>query len=240
MYPGRPYLGLGSGESLNESPLGESWPAVGEQIERMEEALEMIHDLFAGERISKGGRFPADEALLHTRPERRPPIYVSAFGSQAARVAGRWGDGVWTLADPDSAPEVISEYRSAAEDAGREPGEILLQAGFSWAEDDDAALEGVRLWKGAQLEEFYVDDWHRPGEMFEEGDRQVSDGDLREAFIVSSDPAVHAERIREIERMGASTVVLANNSGAGPHGAIETYAEHVLPSLRGATAGVSS
>ena len=111
----------------------------------------MIHDLFAGERISKGGRFPADEALLHTRPERRPPLYVSAFGSQAARMAGRWGDGLWTLADPDSAPEVIAEYRGAAEDAGREPGEILLR-GMTWPADDFAAVLGALIGSGQRIE----------------------------------------------------------------------------------------
>jgi coenzyme F420-dependent glucose-6-phosphate dehydrogenase len=238
LFPGRPYLGFGSGESLNESPLGADWPPVAEQIERMEEALEVIHRLLEGERVTHEGKhWKTDEAFLHSRPERRPPIYVSAFGPKAAAVAGRWGDGVWTLADPEQAPEVIDAYRSAADDAGREPGEVLLQTGFSWARDDDEALEGVRVWKGAQPDEFYTDDWHRPADMYEEGERQISDDDLRESFIVSSDPDVHSERIREVEEMGATTVVLANNSGADPHGAIRFYAEEVLPALKGAPVG---
>jgi coenzyme F420-dependent glucose-6-phosphate dehydrogenase len=237
MFPGRPYLGVGSGESLNETPVGDDWPPVAAQIERMEEGLELIQRLFDGERVTGGTHFRSVEAYLHTRPERRPPIYVSAFGPQAAAVAGRWGDGVWTLADSDNAPTVIDAYRGAAEDAGREPGEILLQTGFSWAPDDDTALEGARVWKGAQPEEFYRDDWHRPTEMYEHGERQVSDEDLREALIISADPEVHAERVREVERLGASIVVLMNNSGADPHGAIRTYREDVLPALRGARVG---
>src|ERR671924_2047930 len=81
MFPGRTYLGFGSGESLNESPLGADWPPVADQIGRMEEALELIHRLFEGERVTHSGRhFSTDEAYLHTRPDRRPPIYVSAFG----------------------------------------------------------------------------------------------------------------------------------------------------------------
>src|SRR5436190_17496400 len=234
MYPGRPYLGFGSGESLNESPLGAPWPDVGQQIDRMEEALEMIHRLFDGERISGGKHFRFDEAYLHTRSGPRPPIYVSAFGPRAAGVAARWGDGLWTLGDPEDAPEMIEAYRSAAEDAGREAGEILLQTGFSWAPDDEAALQGARPWKGAQPDEFYTEDWHRPQEMYEEGEKRVSDEELKESFIISSDPELHAERIRAIEKLGATTVVLANNSGADPHGAISAHAEHVLPALRGA------
>jgi len=241
MFPGRPYLGFGSGESLNESPLGAPWPSIGEQIERMEEALELIHRLFAGERISERGRhFATDGAVLHTRPQRRPPIYVSAFGPRAAAVAGRWGDGVWTLADPEQAPRVIDAYRAGAEEAGRQPGEILLQIGASYAGDDDSALEGARVWKGAQPDEFYRDDWHEPNKMYEHGERQVSDDDLREAFIISSDPGVHAERIREVEKLGASTVVVMNNSGADPAGMIRLYGERVLPALRGSAAPVPS
>jgi coenzyme F420-dependent glucose-6-phosphate dehydrogenase len=198
----------------------------------MEEALEMIRALFDGEKLSgKGRHFSTDGAYLHTRPERRPPIYVSAFGPEAAAVAGRQGDGLWTLADPDSVPEIVDAYRGAAEDAGREPGEILLQAAFSWAKDDDEALEGARVWKGAQPDEFYVDDWHDPASMYERGAEQVSDEALREALIISSQPDDHVERIREIEKMGATTVVLMNNSGADPLAAIDVYGSQVLPHL---------
>jgi coenzyme F420-dependent glucose-6-phosphate dehydrogenase len=234
MYPGRPYLGFGSGESLNESPLGADWPSVGKQIERMEEALELIHRLFDGERIDhRGNHFSTKRAYLHTNPGRRPPIYVSAFGPQAAAVAGRWGDGLWTMPDPDSAPEIIDAYRSAADDAGREPGEIVLQLAFAWAENEDAALENVRMWKGSEPEEFYTDDWHDPQAMYEHGAKQVSDDDLKESVAIGPDTDLHADRVREAEKLGATIVMLANNSGADPLGAIRTYGETVLPALRG-------
>ena len=232
LFPGRPFLGIGSGESLNESPLAAIWPPVPEQVERMEEALEIISRLFDGERLTYDGRhFETDEAILHTRPNRRPPIYVSAFGPKAAGVAARWADGVWTLADPESAPDVIDAYRGACDDAGKEPGEIVLQAQFSWADDDDAALEGARVWKGAQPQEFYTDDWHHPRKMYEEGERQISDEDLKEALIISSDPEAHIERIREAEGLGATTMALMNVSGADPHRAIDVYGGKVLPAL---------
>jgi coenzyme F420-dependent glucose-6-phosphate dehydrogenase len=237
MFPVRPFLGIGSGESLNESPLGAEWPSPGEQVERMEEALGLIGALFDGERVSHEGRhFKTDNAVLHTRPSRRPPIYVSAFGPKAAGVAARRADGLWTLGDPEQAPEVIGAYREACSEAGKEPGEIVLQVQFSWAEDEEAALEGARVWKGAQPEEFYTDDWHHPKKMYEHGERQVSDEELRQSLIISSDPNVHAERIREAEQLGATTMALMNVSGADPHGAIELYGEKVLPALGAVTA----
>lgn len=232
MYPGRPYLGIGSGEALNEVPLGAEWPDAGAQVERLAEALEMIRCLFEGKRLSGAGDyFATDGAYLHTRPEQRPPIYVSAFGPHAAKVAGELGDGLWTLADPETVPGLIDAYRGAAEDAGHEPGEIVLQTAFSWAADDDAALEGARVWKGAQPKEFYTEDWHDPAAMYARGEANVSDEELREALIIASEPEHHAERIREVERMGATTVALMNNSGADPQRAIEVYAESVLPKL---------
>jgi len=203
----------------------------------MEEGLEIIRRLFDGERLTYDGQhFETDEAILHTRPNRRPPIYVSAFGPKAAGVAARWADGLWTLADPESAPDVIDAYKGACEAAGKEPGEIVLQTQFSWAEDDDAALEGARVWKGAQPDEFYTDDWHDPRKMQEEGERQVSDDDLKQALIISSDPEVHADRIREADRLGATTIVTMNVSGADPHRAIEVYGGQVLPALAKAPA----
>jgi coenzyme F420-dependent glucose-6-phosphate dehydrogenase len=234
MFPGRAYLGIGSGESLNESPVGMDWPPVAEQVERMDEALEIIGRLFAGERFDHEGRyFRTKQAYLHSRGERRPPIYVSAFGPRAAGVAARRADGVWTLADPERAPEVIEAYKAACDDAGKQPGEVILQTGFSWAEDDDAALEACRVWKGAQPDEYYTDDWHIPEEMYRHGEEQISDEEFKEAYIVSSDPQVHVERIRAVEQMGPTVVCLQNASGADPHAALRVYGEKVLPALRG-------
>ncbi|HEY7454111.1 MAG TPA: TIGR03557 family F420-dependent LLM class oxidoreductase [Thermoleophilaceae bacterium] len=233
LAPGRAFLGIGSGESLNESPCGMDWPSVGDQIARMEEALEIINRLLDGERLDHDGRFfRTKSAYLHTRGERRPPVYVSAFGPQAAAVAGRHGDGVWTMGDPEMAPGVIEAYRAACDDAGREPGEIVLQAGFSWAEDDDAALEGARVWKSTQIDDYFTDDWHDPRAMYERAEREVSDEDFTASYIVSSDPEVHVERVREIEQLGATVVCLQNGSGAAPEDALRVYGEHVLPALR--------
>ncbi len=147
---------------------------------------------------------------------------MSAFGPDAAGVAGRYGDGLWTLADPESAPDLINAYRSACDDAGRQPGEIILQAGFSWAPDDDAALEGGRVWKATQPEEYFTDDWHDPEAMYEKAERDVSDEEFKQSYIIGSDPELHVERIREVEQLGATVVCLQNGSGAEPIGALRT------------------
>lgn len=236
LNPGRAFIGIGSGESLNESPAGMAWPDPGEQVNRMEEALEVIDRLLDGERLDFDGRhFQTSRALLHTLPERRPEIYVSAFGPRAAKVAARYGDGVWTLADPEMAPGVIKAYRQGCEAIGTDPGEIILQTGFSWATDDGAALEGARGWKTAQPREYYTEDWSDPGEMFRKAEQEITDEDFAQAYIVSSDPEHHMGRILEIEDMRATVVCLQNASCADPLRALEIYGEQVLPALRGRT-----
>jgi coenzyme F420-dependent glucose-6-phosphate dehydrogenase len=237
MFDGRGFLGIGSGEALNEVPCGMEWPSTGEQVRRMEEALEIMDRLLDGERLDHDGRFFRTRgAYLHTRGERRPPIYVSAFGPDAAGVAARYADGLWTLADPESVPDLIDAYRSACDDAGKDPGEIILQTGMSWAEDDGAALEGARVWKAAQPDEYYTDDWHEPAAMYSKAEDEISDEELKGSYIIGADPREHAERIREVEQLGATIVCVQNASGADPLGALRTYGERVLPALTGVAA----
>jgi coenzyme F420-dependent glucose-6-phosphate dehydrogenase len=227
LFPGRMFLGIGSGEALNEVPLGYEWPSVDDQIARLDEALSIIDRLWKGETITEQGRFyTLRDARLHTLAERRPPIWVSAFGPKAARVAGRRGDGLWTLPDPQSTPEVIDAYRSAGGD-----GDIVFQALFSWASDDETAFESVRKWKGAQPIEYYREDWHEPRKMYEHGEEVISDDELRERVIVGSDVEAHVEKLRGLLELGPSVIVLQNNS-PDPHRAIEVYGEKVLPALR--------
>jgi coenzyme F420-dependent glucose-6-phosphate dehydrogenase len=234
LFPGRAFLGIGSGESLNESPAGMDWPDTGEQVRRMEEALDLIDRLLDGQRVDHDGPyFRTKGAYLHTRGPERPPLYVSAFGPDAAGVAARFADGLWTLADPESAPDLIEVYKRECEAAGKEPGEIILQTGFSWARDDDAALEGARVWKATQPPEYFTDDWHEPKAMYAHAEAEVSDDEFMESYIVGSDPHFHLERIRAVERLGATIVCLQNGSGADPLGALRTYGERVLPALKG-------
>jgi coenzyme F420-dependent glucose-6-phosphate dehydrogenase len=236
MYPGRVFVGLGSGESLNESPFGLEWPPPRDQLAALEEACGLIRRLWDGERVDHDGRFfKTKRAYLHTRPDQPPPLYISAFHPGAARVAGRYGDGLWTMADPESAPELIKTYREAAEQAGRAPGTIVLEAGFSWAPDDADALEAARVWKGAVPDEFYTDDWFDPRAMYEHGEQQVSDDEFKQHFIISADPDEHAQRIRELEQLADGDVVvkLSNQSGPNAIEAIRVYGERVLPKLRG-------
>ena len=81
MYPGRVWLGVGSGEALNEVPLGLEWPEPAEKLARFEKGLEAIDRLWNGETVTMdGGWFTLEKAKLYTMAPSRPKLYVSAFG----------------------------------------------------------------------------------------------------------------------------------------------------------------
>lgn len=234
LFPGRVFLGVGSGEALNEVPLGLDWPDPGEMLRRFEQGLEAIERLWDGETVTMdAGWFSLKEAKLYTRAESKPRMYVSAFGPQAAAIAGRHGQGLWTLGDPESAPEIIDAYREACQKNGKEEGEIILQSGMAWAQDGDQAVQGARRWKPTQLPELYRDDIHDPDDMQRRADDQMSDEDFAASgFIISADPDEHIQRVREIEQIGATVVCLQLIGQADPMGTIATYGETVLPALR--------
>jgi coenzyme F420-dependent glucose-6-phosphate dehydrogenase len=229
LYPGRVFLGAGSGESVNEVPLGADWPSTGEQIERLDQGLEAIRRLWDGETVTMdAGWFALKEAKLYTRAKARPKLYVSAFGPQAAQVAARHGDGLWTLGDPEQGPQVAEAYRSAG---GK--GKIIYQAGFSLGTDEQATIDGARMWKATQLPEVYKEEIPDPADMLARADRQLSDETFaKEGFLIGADPAEQVARIREMQDAGATDICL-QCIGADPLGSIQRYGEHVLPALRG-------
>lgn len=234
LYPGRVVLGVGSGESVNESPLGLDWPSLREQQERFSSGLEAITRLWAGETVTMdGGWFALEEAKLFTRAEAAPRMIVSAFGPKAARIAAKYGDGLWTLGDPEQAPGIIDAYRSACEELDRPVGQIVLQSGIAWASTQDAVVAGARGWKPTQLPELYTDDISGQEDMQRRADAQMTDGEFaHEGFIAASDPQEHVDRIKEIAGLGGDVVCLQLIGDADPDGTIETYRETVLPELR--------
>jgi coenzyme F420-dependent glucose-6-phosphate dehydrogenase len=232
LSPGRAFLAVGSGEAMNEVPAGLRWPAPAEQLARTEEALRIITGLLDGQTVSFDGRFfRAERARLYDLPPRRVPVYLSAFGPQAAALAGRYADGVWTLAHPTKAPAVIAAYRKACEQAGRAPGQIVLQGLAATAGSDELALASSREWKGTLADESYAGDVSDPAEVGRLGE-DIPDRKFKMMAILSADPGVHIRQLKAMRAMGATAVVVMNVSGADPLGTLRLYGEHVLPALR--------
>jgi coenzyme F420-dependent glucose-6-phosphate dehydrogenase len=240
LHPGRAVLGVGSGEPINEVPLGRDWPAPAEMLEHFDQGLEAIHRLWNGETVTMdGGWFRLDEAKLYTMAETRPRMIISAFGEQAATIAGKYGGGLWTLGDPETAPGVIDAYRKSCAEHGTEAGEVVLQAGFHLGEPEDAVIRSAKKWKTTQFPEYYRDDHHDLDVMAAEAESRMGDEEFaHQGFLVGSDPQEHVERIRQMMDVDGVTVICLQGIGDhDPLTSIRRYGEEVLPALRGDDAG---
>jgi coenzyme F420-dependent glucose-6-phosphate dehydrogenase len=95
MFEGRFFLGVGTGERLNEQPFGQRWSRTGERREQLREAVGVLRELWAGTTVNHRGEYWTIENLqLATRPAVPPPIYVAAAGERGATLAGEIGDGM--------------------------------------------------------------------------------------------------------------------------------------------------
>jgi coenzyme F420-dependent glucose-6-phosphate dehydrogenase len=236
LYPGRAVLGVGSGEAISEVPLGLDWPDPDEMLERFDKGLEAIDRLWNGETVTMdGGWFRLREAKLYTLAKSRPRMIISAFGAKAATIAGKYGGGLWTLGDPESAPEVIEAYKKSCAEHGTEVGEIVLQAGFHLGEPEDAVIASAKKWKTTQFPEYYLHDHHDLDRMAAEAEARMSDEEVaHEGFLVGSDPQEHIGRIRQMMDIEGTTVICLQGIGDhDPLTSIRRYGEEVLPALRG-------
>ena len=132
LMPGRFWLGVGTGENLNEHILGDHWPPNSVRREQLAEAVEVIRALWSGRQVEHYGRhYTVENARLYTLPDEPPPILFAASGPKAAELAGELGDGLVGLA-PDS--EVPETFESSG---GKGP--RVAQLHVCWAEDAAAA-----------------------------------------------------------------------------------------------------
>jgi G6PDH family F420-dependent oxidoreductase len=140
MFEGRFFWGVGSGENLNEHILGDRWPRPEIRLAMLEEAVDIVRQLWTGETVDHDGNFyEVENAKLFDPPASDIPVIVSAFGEKAAEVAGRIGDGYWGTS-PDQ--EIVEAFAKAG---GRGP--CYAQLNLCWAEDEGSAKKTVhQVW----------------------------------------------------------------------------------------------
>lgn len=146
------FLGVGTGENLNEHVLGDRWPPTDVRLEMLEEAVDVMRALWTGDEVARSGRhYTVENARIYDLPAEPPPVVVSAFGPKAAKVAARIGDGMATTS-PDA--EVISTFR---DEGGTGP--VIAFTKACWGPDEQGCRElAFRLWPNGGL----------PGELAQE------------------------------------------------------------------------
>ncbi|MFN8017965.1 MAG: TIGR03557 family F420-dependent LLM class oxidoreductase [Acidimicrobiales bacterium] len=222
MAPGF-FLGVGSGENLNEHVLGDRWPPADERLARMEEAVELMRRLWRGDEVTFEGRwYQAESARLWTRPSSPVPVYVSAFGEKAAKVAARIGDGLITTGP---ASDIVATYR----DAGG-TGPAIAATKVCFAEDEGQARRFVhRLWPSSGLPGQLAQELRTPA-VFEQACELVDEETAVGATPVGPDPEVHVAGIRTYLDAGFDQVYVHQ---IGPDQArfLRFFRDEVLPRL---------
>jgi coenzyme F420-dependent glucose-6-phosphate dehydrogenase len=236
LAPGRVILGVGSGESLNEVPLGTRWPDGKERFARLKEAVTLIKRLWTEERVTFDGQFYRTElATVYDRPEQPVPLYIGASGPSATRLAGRLADGFITTSGKGHGlytDTLLPAVREGAEKAGRRVDELdlMIEVKVSFDPDHDRALADTGYWGALALspeEKTGVED---PVEMQRLADALPVER-TASRWIVSSDPEEHAARVAEYLDMGFNHLVF-HAPGPDQDGFLRRYGEQVLPRLR--------
>jgi coenzyme F420-dependent glucose-6-phosphate dehydrogenase len=237
MYPGRHWLGLGSGEALNEHVVGQYWPDAPERINRMFEAVDIIKKLFAsghsGKDVRHDGQFyKLESTRLWTMPEVTPEILVAASGPVTAKRAGRTVDGLVTEEAPlDKIATLLSRFHEGAREAGRDPASMtkVLRLHLSWAPTDEVAMQNALTeWPNAAMR-FSKSDVRSPHEL-EQIARMVRPEDFEGRLLVSADPEKHRAHIQSFVDLGFDRIYL-HNVGRNQAEWLEVFGREVLPKL---------
>jgi coenzyme F420-dependent glucose-6-phosphate dehydrogenase len=237
LFPGRVWLGVGTGEAMNETPVtANAWPGAKERRRRLAEAVTLIRRLWTEERVSfEGEYFRTDRATVYDRPDQPVPIYIAASGPLAAKLAGRAGDGfICTSGKPrELYVELLANVEDGARAAGRDPAALprMIEIKVSYDHDRAYAEEACGWWAALALsgeEKSGVED---PIEMERLADANRDRASTR--FIVSDDPDEVVERIRPYVELGFDELIF-HAPGADQARFLEQFARDVLPRLQAA------
>lgn len=223
LMPGRFFLGLGSGERLNEHILGTPWPERDVRAEMLAEAVGIIRELWGGDVTSHRGRhYTVDTARIYTLPDPLPPIYLAAGGPKAAGEAARVGNGLI-----GTAPErkVIDAYAEAGGEGPR-----IGQATVCWAATEAEARRTAReWWPTAAIHGEATQELPSPAH-FEQLTKAVTEDQVAEVIPCGPDPERHLAAIRKYIEAGYDHVYV-HQVGPDQAGFIKFAEGELLPAL---------
>ena len=224
MMPGRFFLGVGTGENLNEHILGDAWPAAHDRRDMLEEAIQVIRDLWKGEdTIHHGRHYRVENARIYTLPEQLPPIMVAAAGQKAAELAARIGDGFI-----GTSPGADIETFERSGGAGKPRyGQLTV----CWAGSEEEAEETAReWWPNTAIQGELGQELPLPRH-FEQAAEMLSQEDVGEAMPIGPDPERYLQAVQEYADAGY-THVYFHQVGPDQEGFFRFAEEELLPKLQ--------
>lgn len=222
MMEGRFFLGVGTGENLNEHVLGDRWPPHDLRLEMLEEAVEVMRMLWTGDTVSYwGDYYVVEDARIFTLPDEPPQVMVAGSGPNAVALAGRIGDGYIGLS-PEK--ELTAGFRAA----GGEGKPCIAQVTVCWAESEKEAREtAFRVWPNTGLKGELSQEL-RTVAHFEQAVKMLTEEDIAKEMTLGPDPQRYVESLQEYIDAGY-THVYVHQVGDNQEAFIRFFEREVMP-----------
>jgi len=234
MYPGRFFLGLGTGEAMNEIPLGLSWPKFSERLQRLKETVEIIRALWATEFVDyRGEYYSLKGANLYTKPRTKIPVYMPASGPKSAALVGSHADGFATVDHLlPKFKEIWGVIESSAKKAGRDPLKISkdIELFISYDKDYTKALSSARKWKPVLIPGVLDQPIYDPRQLEARGS-QVDDSEIEKTWMIATDAEQLIKKAEAVISLGFNEVQF-HSAGPSDEEFMHVCSEEVLPYLK--------
>jgi TAT-translocated FGD2 family F420-dependent dehydrogenase len=230
LYPGRIFLGLGSGEALNEQAATGEWPAWRERWDRLIEAVTIIRHLWTGQSLRHKGAHYTVDGKLYDPPAQPIPLLLAANGPKAMKLAGEHGDGLIT--DPQTWKQHKGEWESGARSVGKDPGAMpVLVEAFVVVGDQSEAQAAAKLWNFIPKAFKGYQNIPDPVQIEHRAQAELPLPKVFGDWTVSSNPDAHVQTIKKLISSGV-TIVNIHSGQPDQQKVIEFYGKEVLPKVR--------
>jgi len=234
LSPGRIFLGLGTGEKLNEGAAGGGWATYRERAARLIEAVQIIRRLWSGEHVTFSGKYWQVDGRLYDPPTARIPLYIAAGGPKSAYLSGRYADGL--IADPaqlSDNPAYKAAWQRGARDAGKDPATMpILLEHFVSVSDIPQAFPGAEKWR------FTARSWTPgyfnnidPRDIQRRANTEIPLAGVVNSWAVSANPDTHIQAIQKIVDAGV-THVFVHSAQEDQVAVADFFGQYVLPRVR--------
>ena len=236
LAPKRFFLGIGTGEALNEYSATGQWPDYKIRQNQLAEAIELIRALWTGEKIThKGAYYQTRQAKLYTRPTEPVPIYISTMVPNSARFAGKHGDGLITVGgeEPETYRKIFENFEAGAKEAGKDPSRMprMVELAVAYTDDEEKAIEYRQAyWAGTFIPALFTERIYTP-KMSEDNGKAVGSDTVRQSVCISADPEIHINFAQQYVDLGFNYLFF-HSAGPDQCAFLEAYGRDVLPGLR--------
>jgi coenzyme F420-dependent glucose-6-phosphate dehydrogenase len=233
---GRFFLGIGTGEALNEYSATAQWPEYRVRQTQLAEAIELIRALWTGEKVThRGAHYQTRQAKLYTRPDEPIPIYISTMVPNSARFAGKYGDGLITVGgeEPETYREIFRNFEAGAREAGKDPSRMprMVELAVDYTDDEEKAIESrLAYWAGTFIPALFTQKIYTP-KMSEENGKVVGRDTVKQSVCISADPETHVKFAQQYVDLGFDHLFF-HAAAPDQRAFLEGYGRDVLPRLR--------